>query len=149
MRERYQLDHRFVLYVGNIKPHKNLVRLIEAFAELRARDFDDLKLLIIGDEISKLPALRRAVHRHKLHKHVRFLGYLPDDTLAVLYRLAVGVRLPVALRRIRPAAARSDGERHAGRHLERLVAARGHRRRRGAGRSVRRRLDRATACAAC
>ena len=35
VRERYQLDHRFVLYVGNIKPHKNLVRLIEAFAELR------------------------------------------------------------------------------------------------------------------
>ena len=88
MRERYQLDHRFVLYVGNIKPHKNLVRLIEAFDELRRRGFEDLKLLIIGDEISKLPALRRAVHGHKLHKHVRFLGYLPDDTLAILYRLA-------------------------------------------------------------
>ena len=88
VRERYQLDHRFVLYVGNIKPHKNLVRLVEAFDELRKRGFDDLTLLIIGDEISKLPALRRAVHSHKLHKHVRFLGYLPDDTLAILYRLA-------------------------------------------------------------
>ncbi len=88
VRERYQLDHRFVLYVGNIKPHKNLVRLVEAFDRLRARGFDDLTLLIIGDEISKLPALRRAVHSHKLHKRVRFLGYLPDDTLAVLYRLA-------------------------------------------------------------
>jgi glycosyltransferase involved in cell wall biosynthesis len=87
IRERYQLDHKFVLYVGNIKPHKNLVRLIEAFSQLR-RSHDDLKLLIIGDEISKLPALRRAVHRHKLHKHVRFLGYLKDDTLTVLYRLA-------------------------------------------------------------
>jgi glycosyltransferase involved in cell wall biosynthesis len=87
IRERYQLDHKFVLYVGNIKPHKNLVRLIEAFSELR-RTHDDLKLLIIGDEISKLPALRRAVHRNKLHKHVRFLGYLKDDTLTVLYRLA-------------------------------------------------------------
>jgi glycosyltransferase involved in cell wall biosynthesis len=87
IRERYQLDHKFVLYVGNIKPHKNLVRLIEAFSQLR-RTHDDLKLLIIGDEISKLPALRRAVHRHKLHKHVRFLGYLKDDTLTVLYRLA-------------------------------------------------------------
>jgi glycosyltransferase involved in cell wall biosynthesis len=87
VRERYQLDHKFVLYVGNIKPHKNLVRLIEAFSELR-RTHDDLKLLIIGDEISKLPALRRAVHRHKLHKYVRFLGYLKDDTLTVLYRLA-------------------------------------------------------------
>jgi glycosyltransferase involved in cell wall biosynthesis len=87
VRERYQLDHQFVLYVGNIKPHKNLVRLIEAFSRLR-QDHGDIKLLIIGDEISKLPALRRAVHSHKLHKHVRFLGYLKDDTLTVLYRLA-------------------------------------------------------------
>ena len=77
-----------MLYVGNIKPHKNLVRLIEAFSELRTGELEDLKLLIIGDEISKLPALRHAVHRHKLHKHVRFLGYVPDDQLAVLYRLA-------------------------------------------------------------
>ena len=28
------------------------------------------------------------MHRYKLHKHVRFLGYVPDETLAVLYRLA-------------------------------------------------------------
>ena len=89
VRERYQLEHGFILYVGNIKPHKNLVRLIEAFDELRRTDVDDdLKLLIIGDEISKLPALRRAVHQHKLHKHVRFLGYQSDATLAILYRLA-------------------------------------------------------------
>ena len=88
VRERFQLDQRFVLYVGGIKPHKNLVRLIEAFAELRKGDFEELKLLIIGDEISKLPALRRAVHSNKLHKHVRFLGFLPDETLAALYRLA-------------------------------------------------------------
>ncbi len=26
--------------------------------------------------------------RHKLHKHVRFLGFVADDTLAALYRLA-------------------------------------------------------------
>jgi len=80
--------HNPVLYTGNIKPHKNLVRLIEAFEGLRKDGFDDLKLLIIGDEISKLPALRRAVHRHKLHKYVRFLGFVKDDTLAILYRLA-------------------------------------------------------------
>jgi glycosyltransferase involved in cell wall biosynthesis len=88
VRERFQLDQRFVLYAGTIKPHKNLVRLIEAFAQLRKGEFEELKLLIIGDEISKLPALRRAVHSYKLHKHVRFLGFLPDETLAALYRLA-------------------------------------------------------------
>ena len=94
VRERYQLDHQFMLYVGNIKPHKNLVRLIEAFAELRRTGFDEVKLLIIGDQISKLPALRRAVHSHKLHKHVRFLGYVSDQTLGVLYRLAAAFVFP-------------------------------------------------------
>ena len=47
-----------------------------------------MKLLIIGDEISKYATLRRAVHHYKLHKHVRFFGFVPDKTLAVLYRLA-------------------------------------------------------------
>jgi glycosyltransferase involved in cell wall biosynthesis len=89
VRERYQLDGPFVLYAGNIKPHKNLERLIEAFHSLRrGGGFDDVRLLIIGDEISKYATLRRAVHRHKLHKHVRFFGFVPDETLACLYRLA-------------------------------------------------------------
>jgi glycosyltransferase involved in cell wall biosynthesis len=88
VRERYQLDQQFVLYVGNIRPHKNLERLIDAFDRLRRSGFEHLRLLIIGDEISKYPALRRAVHGHKLHKYVRFLGFVPIETLAVLYRLA-------------------------------------------------------------
>jgi glycosyltransferase involved in cell wall biosynthesis len=88
VRERYQLNDPFVLYAGNIKPHKNLERLIEAFHELRKGELEHVKLLIIGDEISKYASLRRAVHHYKLHKHVRFFGFVPDKTLAVLYRLA-------------------------------------------------------------
>jgi glycosyltransferase involved in cell wall biosynthesis len=88
VRERYQLDGPFALYVGNIKPHKNLERLIDAFDLVRRGGFERLELLIIGDQISKYPRLRRAVDKHKLHKHVRFLGFVPDDTLAALYRLA-------------------------------------------------------------
>ena len=88
VRERYQLNDPFVLYAGNIKPHKNLERLIEAFHTLRRGGFDEVKLLIIGDEISKYASLRRAVHKHKLHKHVRFFGFVSDQTLAALYRLA-------------------------------------------------------------
>jgi glycosyltransferase involved in cell wall biosynthesis len=88
VRERYQLHDEFVLYAGNVKPHKNLERLIEAFHLVRNKGLDHLKLVLIGDEISKYASLRRAVHRHQLHKYVRFLGYLPEETLAVMYRLA-------------------------------------------------------------
>ena len=88
VKERYQLNDPFVLYAGNIKPHKNLERLIEAFHMFRRPGLEHVKLLIIGDEISKYATLRRAVHRLKLHKHVRFFGFVPHETLAVLYRLA-------------------------------------------------------------
>ncbi len=89
VRQRYQLDHPFVLYVGNIKPHKNIERLIDAFGRARSRGCpDDVKLVIIGDEISKYPGLRQSVHKHKLDKHVRFLGFQPMETLAAFYRLA-------------------------------------------------------------
>jgi glycosyltransferase involved in cell wall biosynthesis len=88
VRERYQLHDEFVLYAGNVKPHKNLERLIDAFHIVRKKGLDHLKLVMIGDEISKYAGLRRAVHQHQLHKYVRFLGYLPEETLAVMYRLA-------------------------------------------------------------
>jgi glycosyltransferase involved in cell wall biosynthesis len=88
VRERYQLHDEFVLYAGNVKPHKNLERLIEAFHLVRRRGLDHLRLVLIGDEISTYAALRRAVHRHQLHPYVRFLGYLPEETLGVMYRLA-------------------------------------------------------------
>jgi glycosyltransferase involved in cell wall biosynthesis len=89
VRERFLLTSPFVLYTGNIKPHKNIDRLIEAYALLRRRGgFDHVKLLIIGEEVSKYPNLRRLVHRFQLHPHVRFFGFVPDETLAALYRLA-------------------------------------------------------------
>jgi glycosyltransferase involved in cell wall biosynthesis len=88
VRERFLLTAPFILYTGNIKPHKNIDRLIEAFAILRRGGLEDVKLLIIGDDVSKYPNLRRLVHRFQLHQHVRFLCFVPDETLAVLYRLA-------------------------------------------------------------
>jgi glycosyltransferase involved in cell wall biosynthesis len=88
VRQRYQLDHPFALYVGNIKPHKNLERLLEAFARIRASGLDDLRLVIIGDEVSKYPPLRQAVHRYHLEKYVRFFGFQSSEMLTSFYRLA-------------------------------------------------------------
>jgi glycosyltransferase involved in cell wall biosynthesis len=88
VRERYLLNSPFILYAGNIKPHKNIDRLIEAYSILRRRGVEHAKLIIAGEEISKYPALRRLVHRFQLHQHVRFFGFVPEATLAALYRLA-------------------------------------------------------------
>jgi glycosyltransferase involved in cell wall biosynthesis len=64
-------------------------RLVEAFARLRQRSgFDDVKLLIIGDEASRYGSLRRSVEAAGVRQDVRFFGFVPERTLAALYRLA-------------------------------------------------------------
>ncbi len=89
VRERYQLRGRFVLFAGNVKPHKNLERLIRAFALVREQGgHDDLQLLLSGDDVSRYGALRRAVEKTGLRQHVRFFGFVPPTTLAALYRMA-------------------------------------------------------------
>jgi alpha-1,3-rhamnosyl/mannosyltransferase len=95
VRERYQVRGRYVFYAGNIKPHKNLERLISAFALLRKRPSnEDLKLIIVGDEILKQPSLRRIVEQCGVRHDVRFFGFVPDRTLSVLYRDAAVFAFP-------------------------------------------------------
>jgi glycosyltransferase involved in cell wall biosynthesis len=89
VQERYQIRGRFVLYAGNVKPHKNLDRLIAAFGRLKQRaGFEDLKLLIIGDDVSRYGSLRRGVEAAGVRQDVRFFGFVPARTLSALYRLA-------------------------------------------------------------
>ena len=87
--ERYQLRGRFVLYAGNIKPHKNLERLITAFGLLKQRPgHEDVKLLIIGEDVARYGSLRRSMEAAGVRQDVRFFGFVPERTLAALYRLA-------------------------------------------------------------
>jgi len=91
--ERYQVSYPFLLYAGRISPHKNVVRIIEAFSALKAElakedKFPDLKLIIIGDELSKNPDLRRTVIRGGVQNDVRFLGFVPIEVLRVFYDAA-------------------------------------------------------------
>jgi glycosyltransferase involved in cell wall biosynthesis len=93
LRERFQIQYPFVLYAGRIRPHKNIPRLIEAFAVVRGElenhpKYKDLRLIIIGDEISRNPDVRRAVAQTRTQQVVRFLGFVPFETLKEFYSAA-------------------------------------------------------------
>ena len=91
--ERYQITYPFLLYAGNIRTHKNVPRLVEAFAVVRDQLsahplYKDLRLIIIGDTISQYPAVRQAVIKSRAESVVRFLGFVPFDTLRCFYEAA-------------------------------------------------------------
>src|SRR6202162_4883069 len=91
--QRYLVNYPFILYAGAIRPHKNVVRIIEAFSALKSElqkehQFPDLKLIIIGDDLSSHPRLRRTVVRSCVQKDVRFLGFVPIEVLRIFYDVA-------------------------------------------------------------
>ncbi|MBI3471280.1 MAG: glycosyltransferase family 4 protein, partial [Candidatus Solibacter usitatus] len=97
--ERYQIHYPFLLYAGSIRPQKNVPRLVEAFAvareELEQRpEYKDLHLIIIGDEISDHPEVRRTVIQSRVEHVVRFLGFVPFDTLRTFYESATAFVFP-------------------------------------------------------
>jgi glycosyltransferase involved in cell wall biosynthesis len=88
--DRYQVTYPFLLYAGRVSAHKNVVRMIEAFSALKGelekeRAFPDLKLIIIGDDLSGNPDLRRTVVRSGVQNDVRFLGFVPIEVLRIFY----------------------------------------------------------------
>jgi glycosyltransferase involved in cell wall biosynthesis len=88
--KRYQVTYPFLLYAGRVSPHKNVVRMIEAFSALKGElekegAFPDLKLIIIGDDLSGNPDLRRTVVRSGVQNDVRFLGFVPIEVLRIFY----------------------------------------------------------------
>jgi len=82
---------RYVLCVGNVRPHKNLGRLIEAFSRLRT----DAVLALVGYRDPRYwPAVARQIERMGLSSRVRALEYVSEEVLPVLYSAALAVAVP-------------------------------------------------------
>lgn len=97
--DRYQITGPFILYAGRIQPHKNIPRLIEAFAVARNvleghPKFHNLKLIVIGDDLNAYPDVRHSVIRTRTQHSVRFLGFVPMETLRVFYDAAEAFLFP-------------------------------------------------------
>jgi glycosyltransferase involved in cell wall biosynthesis len=97
--DRYSITYPYILYAGTVRVHKNVPRLVEAFAVLRHQlenhpVYNNLRLVIIGDELSKNPAVRRAVAHSRIENAVRFLGFVPIETLRVFYCAAEAFAFP-------------------------------------------------------
>jgi glycosyltransferase involved in cell wall biosynthesis len=84
----------YFLYVGNLEPRKNLVRLIQAYAGLPRKDHD---LVIVGARWYRGSAAEDAVRGLGLSAKVRFLGYVDRKELPALFSGATAVVYPSLL----------------------------------------------------
>jgi glycosyltransferase involved in cell wall biosynthesis len=90
VRLKYNLKSKYILFVGNVKPHKNLKALIIAF-DLIQEDIPSYKLLIVGKKegfISGDNQVVELIKQRGLESRIDFTGYVDDKDLPFLYESA-------------------------------------------------------------
>jgi glycosyltransferase involved in cell wall biosynthesis len=93
VRTRLGLPEKFLFYPAQFWPHKNHLRLIEAFREV-ATEIPDLKLVLTGKKRDEYQAVMEAVGKFGLSERVCHLGYVAQEELQAIYRLATALVMP-------------------------------------------------------
>lgn len=75
----------YILYVGSIEPRKNLIRLLEAYAQLR-RWSTEWNLVLVGTRnFWKSSPVRKTAEKLNLKPYVHFTGNIPEADLPGIY----------------------------------------------------------------
>jgi glycosyltransferase involved in cell wall biosynthesis len=75
----------YVLYVGNLKPHKNVAGLFRAFAALHSRKRTEHTLLVIGGDAAGRSQMRKLATDSRLNGSVSFAQPVSLESLRTAY----------------------------------------------------------------
>lgn len=78
-------NKKIIMYVGNLKPHKNLERLLCAFSQLK--DNNNCTLLLVGKAFENYNILEQKEEELKIKDKVIHTGIVSDEELIDLYNL--------------------------------------------------------------
>jgi glycosyltransferase involved in cell wall biosynthesis len=90
---KYGISGKYLIYVGTLQPRKNVVRLVEAFAQIRGA-YPDLHLVIVGKKGWLYDDIFQTVQKLELQDRVIFTGYVPDEEMPALISQARACVLP-------------------------------------------------------
>lgn len=92
--KKYGIFQPYILFVGNLKPHKNIQGLLDAYALWLKRQGRQEHLILIGQAFDSFP-IREFVYRNEgLRGQVHFLHAVTDQELSVFYQKAFVTVLP-------------------------------------------------------
>lgn len=90
IRQRFGIARDFILSVGSLQPRKNLIRLFDAYGELRRGwEGNPPQLVLVGRPLWLYREILSEVGRRKWAGDVIATGYVSDEDLAALYRAAL------------------------------------------------------------
>jgi glycosyltransferase involved in cell wall biosynthesis len=92
VRRRYELQRPYLLCLGAIGRRKNLVRLVEAFADSPVLEGTDL--VLAGAAGNAIKEVREAVERRRAGDRVRLIGAIADEDVPAVISAAAALVMP-------------------------------------------------------
>jgi glycosyltransferase involved in cell wall biosynthesis len=95
IKRKFGITKEYLLAVGSLQPRKNLVRLLHAYAKLRAQQPDfQLQLVLVGRQLWLYQEILREIKQQDFAADVIVTDYVSDENLPALYRSAVALVYP-------------------------------------------------------
>jgi glycosyltransferase involved in cell wall biosynthesis len=91
VQKKYSLPDNFMLFVGNVKPHKNIKVVLQAMTLLTDDQLTKMPLVIVGKKEGFLTpdlTLSSLLENPRLSSYVHFLGFVDDEDLDSVYSAA-------------------------------------------------------------
>ena len=85
---RYRLPDRFIFFLANTDPKKNLRGVLQALAMLKAQGQLGFTLVMLDYQETALLALLRELNAPDLRANIQLCGYVPNQELPLIYNLA-------------------------------------------------------------
>jgi phosphatidyl-myo-inositol dimannoside synthase len=86
--DSYGLDAPYILYAGNFKAHKNIKRLIQAYALLPDEIRERYRLVLAGGSAKEVLTVEKEIHVAGLKGRVAVVANLPHEDIPVLMKKA-------------------------------------------------------------
>jgi len=93
LEKKYSITKKYLLYPAATWPHKNHIRLLEAFKEVR-KNIPDLNLICTGNKTDYYDIIHKKILELALENSVKFLGIVPEEDLIGLYKNTELVVIP-------------------------------------------------------
>lgn len=86
VRERFGIEHPYILMVGDLQPRKNQAGLVRAFAQLlRMEPALPHHLVLVGKRNGYMEIVQREAEHSGVSERVHFTGFIPDQDLVAVY----------------------------------------------------------------
>jgi hypothetical protein len=93
IKKKYHLPEEYIFYPAQFWPHKNHIKLLEAFSIVQ-KEFENLKLVFTGSKQNNFQSVDNKIKELQLQNNVIYLGYIDYSDLPFLYKMSKFLVMP-------------------------------------------------------